>query len=379
MTVYEKGRKGDETKFCDFANMVFSMEKGAHDFRTLLPKMYAEGVENASRHHVAYDEKGAVLAMVAMHPLTVMLGENSLNVGYIGTVSVHPHARGEGHMKRLMARTHEEAREKGLDLLALGGQRQRYNYFGYERAGMHLEFELTKTNVAHALKQANVADISFRKIEKDDHGLIEACYALYEQRPVHGARKKEDFWLIMQSWAGSIYAVYHKGIFSGMVQISQRRNPLGDVLLREEGLLPLVLKALMQWFALPSLTLVVFPHETKRIALMEEVAETVKITHDHMVKILHYPKVLQTLLRFKGTYTALTEGEFVFQIDDQILKLSVSDGEITCKESKETPSVILDELSALRLFFSLSNAVCQGKAQGNWFPLPWGLPKPDHF
>ena len=40
MTVYCKGQPGELPEILDFINMVFSMHRVPHNFRTLLPKLY---------------------------------------------------------------------------------------------------------------------------------------------------------------------------------------------------------------------------------------------------------------------------------------------------------------------------------------------------
>ncbi len=39
MTVYCKGQPGELPEILDFINMVFSMHRAPHNFRTLLPKL----------------------------------------------------------------------------------------------------------------------------------------------------------------------------------------------------------------------------------------------------------------------------------------------------------------------------------------------------
>jgi hypothetical protein len=60
-------------------------------------------------------------------------------VGGIGGVATLRSERGKGHMTRLLYRVIEEMRERGYCLSWLAGDRQRYNAFGWERAGMTYE------------------------------------------------------------------------------------------------------------------------------------------------------------------------------------------------------------------------------------------------
>ena len=78
-------------------------------------------------------------------PLSLLVAGKPLRAAGIGTVSVHPYARGEGHMKKLMHMTLEECRENGADLAMLGGQRQRYEYFGFTQQEVNKILEDTGT------------------------------------------------------------------------------------------------------------------------------------------------------------------------------------------------------------------------------------------
>ena len=53
-------------------------------------------------HRVAADENGKLRAQIAVLPEKLMVAGHPLRGGFVGNVSVHPKARGEGHMKRLM-------------------------------------------------------------------------------------------------------------------------------------------------------------------------------------------------------------------------------------------------------------------------------------
>ena len=86
--------------------------------------------------------------MVAMLPLRMHVLSDVLQLGFVGTVCVHPYARGEGHMKHLMADLLADAKRRGLDLLVLGGQRYRVrkgDSFSYKPSEQHYLMNTGKT------------------------------------------------------------------------------------------------------------------------------------------------------------------------------------------------------------------------------------------
>ena len=91
----------------DFCNYVFSQAHVPHDFKTLLPKAYADHLPRLGAEHFIAVRDGHIRALVALRPLKMNILSRSLSVGFVGGVSVHPYARGEGHMKALMGKMME--------------------------------------------------------------------------------------------------------------------------------------------------------------------------------------------------------------------------------------------------------------------------------
>ncbi len=117
----------------EFLNGVFG-EHRPHDFATLLPSIYQPSDEHMACNH-ALREDGRIRAVVGLFPIDWQVGDRLLKVGGIGGVSTHPGVRGKGYMGILMRHCVERMKAEGFHLSWLGGQRQRYGYFGYEKCG----------------------------------------------------------------------------------------------------------------------------------------------------------------------------------------------------------------------------------------------------
>ena len=159
MTNYRFARPEDEDEILDLINAVFSQKARPHDFARLLPKVYAHS--GFSKYHAVTEVDGRIRGTVAMLPIDVQMGEGgaALHCGYIGSVAVHPRFQRRGLMRNLMAMQEKRARQWGYDFMALGGQRQRYNYHGFENAGLGLTFYVNAANVRHALSDTAPAEI----------------------------------------------------------------------------------------------------------------------------------------------------------------------------------------------------------------------------
>ena len=111
---YIKGTKEDMPELMDFANMVFSMSSGSIDFERLLPKAYTEDRNMLATHHLIKEE-GHIKALIDVLSMQLRLGQENLKAGYIGTVSVHPKARGKKYMITLMEQVEKQAREELIE------------------------------------------------------------------------------------------------------------------------------------------------------------------------------------------------------------------------------------------------------------------------
>ena len=82
-------------------------------------------------------------------------------------------------MKRLMAMAAEDARERQYDLMILGGQRQRYNYFGFERAVYVIRHAVMQTNLRHCHGDAEMGSFAFSELTDDCPETMEALQLLF--------------------------------------------------------------------------------------------------------------------------------------------------------------------------------------------------------
>src|SRR5699024_6344133 len=145
MTTYRHAKPGEFLDCIDLGNTVFSQSSRPHNFSRMIPKVYAEDKNTAFIHEVAASEDGRLRAQIACLPQLLTICGYPLRAGLIGTVPVHPRGRGEGHMKALMNAWLEEMRET-CDLSVLGGQRQRYEYFGYTHGGQQMVYTVNSAN-----------------------------------------------------------------------------------------------------------------------------------------------------------------------------------------------------------------------------------------
>lgn len=373
-TFYLTGTSADRSEIVDFANYVFSQAHQPHDFKKLLPKTYADDAPPMEHWHYLAKQEGRIRAMVACRPVDMHYGEDTLQCGFIGTVSVHPYARGEGHMKKLMHMVIDDARQQGKDMLILGGQRQRYNYFGFEQAGISLNYNVTPTNIRHLLGDLDKKRVQFIQVTEDMTDEIAYCHRLSHQQPLHGVRPMEEYLPIMRSWNSTLYLVQVDGSQAGYIMTA------GEWVLEDENLLPLVIKAYVAFTGVDRISLACAPHQKTRIALLSKLCGGRSIASVEMVHVLNYPKVVETLLRFKASYAVLQDGCVTLKVEDlPAFTIRVENGVPTVREENLPAELTLSHMEAQRLLFDLESAVCESPLPASWVPLPFFMSPADTF
>lgn len=372
-TLYARGTLEQRWDILDFINYVFSQAARPHDFRTLLPKAYGDHApgEASSWHYLAL-QNGKIRGVIAQMPIELSVLDETLKCGMIGSVSVHPYARGEGHMKRLMAMAVEDAREREYDLMILGGQRQRYNYFGFERAGYAVRYMVTQTNLRHCLGDTDMGLFTFSELTDECPEDVDFCYGLAMGQQVHGSRPRERFLDFMHSWHSRCRVIRRDGQLFGYFTD-------GEWAVLDERLLPCVLRAAMQEDRLREISVAAAPFQTERMVVLANIAEGRHIASPAMIRVLNWKNVLRALLKLESSFKRLLDGTVVLQIDGETLKIAVENGQVSVKETAEAPACTLSEMEALRLLFGLEQFVAPSPMFFNWLPLPFFISNVDEF
>lgn len=136
-TIIYKGRGNAEMydDYMDFINYVFGFNGNEQDFKKLLPKLYNPECDPCYNNYVV-TENGKLKAAIGAFDSEVAVGGEVLKCRGIGNVAVHPYSRSKGYMIDCMNMALSDMVKDGVDYSILGGQRQRYNYFGFDYIGV---------------------------------------------------------------------------------------------------------------------------------------------------------------------------------------------------------------------------------------------------
>ncbi len=363
----------------DFMDMVFSRAHAPTRFTEILPILY-QPTDEDMQHNFAVKENGKIRAIVGMFPAEIKVGEDALHLEGIGGVSAHPNDKGKGWMKMLMNHCIDQMKATDTDLSFLTGLRQRYQYFGYDKAGTLLEYSINQTNLRHTeKKQPEILPLHFVPIQPEDQTVLEACKKLYDRQPFCFTRSLEKFYLYLLSvytkpWA----ALYPNGEVAGYLVTTQKQDRITEIFADND----LVFTSMIyRWFAereITDTTVLLTVWQESFAHILSGIAEDFQMTNNGNWRIYNWEHVIGTLLKLKGTRYSLADGTARIGITGYgTLQICVSNGVVECHRADVTPDVEWDSLTATRaLLGHISTeyvaeipAVIQNQIL-SWFPLP---------
>ncbi len=366
---YTKAEPKDREDIIDFINYVFSNAHNPHDFKTLLPKIYSDKYDYSDEHYIA-KEDGKIKACVMLHKTEQKILDTTLKVGGIGSVSVHPYSRSKGYMKHLMAMALDELKSD-LDIGFLGGQRQRYEYFGFEPAGIMFSFKVDMTNVRHAYNTVDNADINIKKVNETDTEIIKCMQSLQSTQSISGVRPLEYFYDIMSSWHNELYSVYFKDRIIAYASI--RGNSVLELILEQSKYIKPVIKSIVNDTIKGSVTFSADVFNKDILNELSDVCENYTVGVNESYLINNYPKVIEAYLKLKSQTEQLENGALTIKIDEKCYEICVNDKDIKIIETENQADISLTSLEALQQLFSpicgYSNKINLPSFAKTWFPI----------
>lgn len=378
MMHYRLANDSDMDAIIDFIDMIFSMVRVPHDFEALLPKVYGRERRLAGIHMLAEDDAGRLCGCLGMLTYPLRVAGQTLRVGYLGSMAVHPRARGQGVMGELLRRQIGRAQELGLDLLALGGQRQRYGFSGFETGGASYVYSIRQANVRHAL--ADVKVLTLRDAVEADAPRL---FALYDAQPVAGARSEADFLTILRSYGHRAITIEQDGKPAGYLCVSPDGQAVSELAAASPDV---ILPAIKGWVLAQDvrmLRVTAAPHDTVLNRLLAPVCESDAITPCCMLRVLRPERVLPAYLRLKSGLSPLESGQLVLGWEGLgAYRVTVDGEQIDAEACAQAPDIALGGLTMHRLLFAQNRFAApetESRLARSWFPLPVHIPEPDSF
>ena len=299
-TAISRLHTADFEEALDVLNLAFG-KAPPRDFEAILPALYRRGEEEMS-WNFGLRENGRIRAIVGLFPLAYRWGGETLRVAGIGGVSCHPHARGRGYMQQLMAHCVEIAPVEGFHLSWLGGQRQRYGYFGYEKCGVYYRLTLSQTNVRHAFGDADFG-IDFFPLECEDRTHLQGVIGLHDAQPFRGVRAPHRFYNLLLSWGHRPYVARSRdGRMIGYLVAQADRTGVTELLAVNEGEPELEIAA--AWVQRYGNTSFELPPWSRLLPKLAQLSEGVSASSSGNWQIFDWAATLDALLKTRAALGA---------------------------------------------------------------------------
>jgi predicted N-acetyltransferase YhbS len=370
---YTKASIDDYDEVIDLANYDFSAAHRPFDFPSLLPKLYTREYFKDSIHYVA-KEDSRIKAVIGAYPLEMKVMTETLPGRGIGMVSVHPYARSRGYMKTLVNMALEDMRQDNMVFSCLGGQRQRYEYFGYTPLGSYLAFDCNKHNTDHTLGRDFVSSLSLKLLTERDDALLDAVYQLHEAKPCRATRQRDRFFALLSSWRANVYAVSGSASLGYLIQ---RGNEITEINLSEPEQYPETIKLLLDTLGEDSLTVRARPEEQRKIAALSSFAESCNLHSAYSFVFFDLYRTLKAFVRLACATRRVPDGSVVIRIGGNApFTLTVSGGTPSFTPAAGNAGISLPSIAdAARFFFSWVTPFADEQAQGlpllqSLLPLP---------
>ena len=346
MTEYRFAAAEDYKNLIEMANHAFDPKHWTGDFEKdtspesffprILPKLY-QNIKTAPMHYIAVQD-GKVVGVVGNFELPTMVAGEKLYVIGIGTVSTHPDHRGEGHMIRLMDDSVARAKSFGADYMVLGGDRQRYEHWGFETAGLNPEFVFDEHAFRHLYGKD--ADFGYRFVPFSEELKEELALAkkLRTSEQTYVLHEPDQEYNIYFSMGAKPYFIMKDGTCTGSLMSFDGGKTIGDLRTVNPSEIGKILNDYRKIFEVSELRVSrVAPDEEEMLAILSRISGESTISGCEMIRVLNYERTIRAFLRMKCVVNAVPDCEISAAFDNgERLRIGVQDGEAFVEKLPET-------------------------------------------
>lgn len=373
---YGRGKDEDNKKLIAFLDEVFfSDDDDGTNFLDLLSKIYKDKYRPAYNNFVVQDEDGNFRSAVGNFYNDMLVGGENIKTCCIGNVAVGKEYRSMGYMKELMQMSVEDMCRNGVDIAYLGGQRQRYGYFGFESAGVRLVYRFNRSNIKHAFGN-RPSGLTAEYLQPDDTESLKNIAALNRRYPVIAERDFENLYDILCSWNSKPRVLKENGKFVGYFVAREEIEYLSEIDVISPEYIKKAVAAVFENTDKRDLPFPTAPFETEKIKIYDETCEGVDICGCEAILVYNFEKVIRAFLKAKTEYQKLCDGELTVlihgQYGDENLKIKSENNNISVEKYDGKAELELEHHAATRAFFSnysSGRAAFPPEAQ-QWLPLP---------
>lgn len=377
MEIYKgRGTREDEKELLDVLDDVFFSEDDEatkRNFLELLPSLYKEQY-NPGYNNVIIKEDDEIKAAIGCYPREVTAAGRKLKVMGIGNVAVAKDSRRKGYMIELMDLAVDIMKNEDYDYSLLGGDRQRYGYFGYEPIGSAQRFSIDRNNINHVAGKDFETTFTVKEVTEADTETVGKILELYKSLPYYMNRTRENCLDVLRSWRSVPYAAFENGEFKGYFAVQKFGGLLEIKAVNVEDTISLILCA-MKIIGSESVSFTVPVFDTEFCDYMIKICSGASISPADMINVFNFKKFIEAFLAIKAQRMNLCSGTLNILIHgykrDERLAITVDGKNVTVTETEAKPDVELEHHRAIDMLggmFSKERNSLPAYAQG-WFPL----------
>jgi len=360
--------------YMDLINLSFGFTTPETQFLGLLPKLYKEECRPQDQNYVV-TEDGVLTAAVGAYDHEISVCGRRLPCRCVGNVAVHPDHRSKGYMKDAMEAALQDMIRDGIVLSTLGGRRQRYLYFGYDKAGSMYTFHISRDNLRHVYGDLS-SPYTVREVTDPSDPVLGCMVALNQASPVDPLRPLDRYLDIANSWKAKLLAFLEGERFMGYCILVGDSTVSEICMTSDDAFMP----AIRSIFAFKGdgFSIHLPAHQISYRRDLTPLAEGMSLGHAMHFNILNYKAAVDAFLALKLTYETLPEGSVSLLIHgyagDECIRVSVRGGEASV-ESIDTATPVDYELThpeAISFLFSPISPLREAASHlcKLWFPLP---------
>ncbi len=341
--------------YVDFINYVFGFNGNGSDFKKLLPKLYQYKYEPAVHSYVVTEDGKLKSAIGAFDHDLCVCGE-VLKTRGIGNVAVHPYSRSKGYMKQLMNMALDDMVKDGVVLSALGGRRQRYRYFSYDKLGPKYSFSVNSDNIRHSFGDSE-SIFTFKRVKAEDKDILDSIKKLSSSQNLYATRDNADYYEILVSWQQSVHAAYLDGKFAGYMV--EKDCEVSELLLEDEYIPKLreFIRDAFRYLGRGKLGFKLPVHLPEYLKLVQDIPEGISFEPCKSFSVLNYKAVVGAFMKLKATYEKMPDGKLVLNINgrggNENIALTVKNGVPSCEYTEEKADMKFEHIEAMNLLFGL--------------------------
>ncbi|HOK79601.1 MAG TPA: GNAT family N-acetyltransferase [bacterium] len=235
-------------------------------------------------------EKNRIASLIGIFPQKVYLHGRQANIGGIGSVSTHPDFRNRGYMKILMDFCIEEMKKRNYVFSILGGDRQRYNLWGYETCGTNAVITFSQRSFEKSGMTQIIPTVRYDGSEE----ILQKIKDVHEEMPCYIKRNIKWLEKLFNERIHTQLYYTKKNGFAYVVAIGERtERKIVEIGGRKQLWCPLIYSLLKRWNN--NAVEVLFPGNIAEFNILLKHAAWFRIEPFFMIKILSFTDTMKFL------------------------------------------------------------------------------------